>query len=196
MRDKMRNVYRILVRKHKRKMTTWGFQGLLDDNNKMDVTETGYELPDCSSTSEYRRAVGPHEHHIEASESEVVGFFNLLNPPSSTVALGSTQPLKEMSTRNLLRDKGQLALRTETSPMSVGQLLRKCGSLEISQCYRPRRPVTGIALLVFSFANCLASEKPRLVSKVSLNIVHLHPVAHRYFTFTFNCFRLCAASMF
>jgi hypothetical protein len=28
-------------------------------------------------------------------------FFNLLNPSSGTVALGSTQPLTEMSIRNL-----------------------------------------------------------------------------------------------
>jgi hypothetical protein len=31
----------------------------------------------------------------------VIGFFNLPNPSSRTMALGSTQPLKEMSTRNL-----------------------------------------------------------------------------------------------
>jgi hypothetical protein len=30
-----------------------------------------------------------------------VDFFNLTNPSSRTVALGSTQPLTEMSTRNL-----------------------------------------------------------------------------------------------
>jgi hypothetical protein len=30
-----------------------------------------------------------------------VDFFNLSNPPSHTIALGSTQPLTEMSTRNL-----------------------------------------------------------------------------------------------
>jgi hypothetical protein len=29
------------------------------------------------------------------------GFFNLPNPSSRTVALGSTQPLTEMSTRNI-----------------------------------------------------------------------------------------------
>jgi hypothetical protein len=28
-------------------------------------------------------------------------FFNLLNPSSRTMALGSTQPVTEMSTRNL-----------------------------------------------------------------------------------------------
>jgi hypothetical protein len=32
---------------------------------------------------------------------EVIGFFNLRNPSSRTMALGSTQPLTEVSTRNL-----------------------------------------------------------------------------------------------
>jgi hypothetical protein len=36
---------------------------------------------------------------------EVIGFFNLPNPSSRTMVLGSTQPLTEMSTRNLLGDK-------------------------------------------------------------------------------------------
>jgi hypothetical protein len=42
---------------------------------------------------------------------EVIGFFffNLPNPPSRTVALVSTQPLKEMNTRNLRRGKGRSA---------------------------------------------------------------------------------------
>jgi hypothetical protein len=33
---------------------------------------------------------------------EVIVFFNLPNPSSCTMALGSTQPLTEMSIRNLL----------------------------------------------------------------------------------------------
>jgi hypothetical protein len=32
---------------------------------------------------------------------EVIGFFSSLNPSSRTMALGSTQPLTEMSTKNL-----------------------------------------------------------------------------------------------
>jgi hypothetical protein len=32
---------------------------------------------------------------------EVIEFFNLPNPSSRTMALGSTQPLTEMSARNL-----------------------------------------------------------------------------------------------
>jgi hypothetical protein len=33
---------------------------------------------------------------------DVIGFFISPNPSSRTMALGSTQPLSEMSTRNLL----------------------------------------------------------------------------------------------
>jgi hypothetical protein len=36
-----------------------------------------------------------------SNPDEVDFFFNLPNPSSSTTALGSTQPLTEMSTRNL-----------------------------------------------------------------------------------------------
>jgi hypothetical protein len=32
---------------------------------------------------------------------DVIGFFDLPNPSSRAMALGSTQPLTEMSTRNL-----------------------------------------------------------------------------------------------
>jgi hypothetical protein len=35
------------------------------------------------------------------SSPDEVNFFNLFNPSSRTMALGSTQPLTEMSTRNL-----------------------------------------------------------------------------------------------
>jgi hypothetical protein len=38
---------------------------------------------------------------------EVTGCFNLSNPSSRTMALGSTQPLTEMSTRNLPGGKGR-----------------------------------------------------------------------------------------
>jgi hypothetical protein len=42
-----------------------------------------------------------------------VGLFNLPNPSSRTIALGSTQPLTEMSTRNLPGGKERPARRAD-----------------------------------------------------------------------------------
>jgi hypothetical protein len=44
---------------------------------------------------------------------EVIGFFNRPNPSSNTMALGLTQPLTEISTRNLPRGKGRPALKAD-----------------------------------------------------------------------------------
>jgi hypothetical protein len=73
----------------------------------------------------------------------LLDFFNLPNPSSRTMALGSTQPLREMSTRNLLGGKGRVARKTAPS---VSRLSRKCGSLKVSHTYGPSRPVTGTDL--------------------------------------------------
>jgi hypothetical protein len=39
--------------------------------------------------------------------SDVIGFFNSLNPFNHTVAMSSTQPLTKIHTRNLPGSKGQ-----------------------------------------------------------------------------------------
>jgi hypothetical protein len=44
---------------------------------------------------------------------EVIGFFKWTNPSSSTMALGSTQPLTEISTRNLPGGKGWPARKVD-----------------------------------------------------------------------------------
>jgi hypothetical protein len=44
---------------------------------------------------------------------EIIGFFMWLNLSSRNMALGSTPPLTEMSTRNLPRDTGLLARKAD-----------------------------------------------------------------------------------
>jgi hypothetical protein len=47
------------------------------------------------------------------SSPKEVDFFNLPNPSSHTIALGSTQPLTEMSTRIFLGGKGRPAHKAD-----------------------------------------------------------------------------------
>jgi hypothetical protein len=44
---------------------------------------------------------------------EVIGFLNQPNPSSHIMALGSTQPLTKMNTRNLPGGKGRPALKVD-----------------------------------------------------------------------------------
>jgi hypothetical protein len=58
-----------------------------------------------------------------------VNIFNLRNPSSRTMNLGSTQPLTEMSTRNLPGVKKQRVVGLATLPPSVSGMFENVGDL-------------------------------------------------------------------
>jgi hypothetical protein len=62
-----------------------------------------------------------------------VDFFNSPNPSSRTMALGSTQPLTEMSTMNLPGGKKRVARRADNLAAICELNVWKCGSLNLSQ---------------------------------------------------------------
>jgi hypothetical protein len=62
-----------------------------------------------------------------------VFFFNLRNPSSRTMALGSTQPLTEMNTRNFPGRKKRPARRADNLAAIYEPNVWKCGSINLSQ---------------------------------------------------------------
>ena len=81
-----------------------------------------------------------------------IGIFHWHNPSGRTVALGLTQPLTEMSTRNISWvDKGGRCVGLTTLPPSCARLSWNLGA---STSWNPQglpRPVMGLLYLILKF---------------------------------------------
>jgi hypothetical protein len=71
------------------------------------------------------------------------------------MALGSTQPLTEMRTRNLPGGKGWPTHKGDNLTAICEPIVYKCGSVDVSQPSGPSWPLTWIALPFYLTVNCI-----------------------------------------
>jgi hypothetical protein len=97
--------------------------------------------------------------------------FNLPNPSSRIMALESTQPLTEISTRDLPGGKGRPARKANFIAICDEPMSRNFGNFDVLQPYGPSRHVTGLALLFFFTQLLLDFPSSRFARKVYPNRV-------------------------
>jgi hypothetical protein len=103
-------------------------------------------------------------------------LFNLPNPSGRTMALGSTQSVTEMSTRNHPGGKGRTARRAENLAAICESIVwTKCGSLDLSQSYRSSMACYTDSFTFYLFYPCVCdfSDEVRYLDFWGLKMVWL-----------------------
>ena len=83
----------------------------------------------------------------------VTEFFSDIFPSDRTMALGSTQPLVKMSTRDIFEGKGGRCVRLTTSPLSCGECQESLGALISWNPLGHTEPVTGLLYVIQGFGD-------------------------------------------
>jgi hypothetical protein len=88
-----------------------------------------------------------------SSPDDVIGFFRWHNPSDHTMALGSTQPPTEMSTRSISWGKGSRCVRLTSLPPSC-KVVKKSGNLNFLKPSGSLQACNGTALPFYAITKC------------------------------------------
>jgi hypothetical protein len=108
-------------------------------------------------------------------------IFSLFNPSSRTMALGSAQPLTEMSTRNLPGGKGRPENKANNLTAICEPIVwRKRGNLDVSQPYGASKTCYRCCELLSELQFCDEEQIARPIT-AHCCVYFLHPEANMRF---------------
>jgi hypothetical protein len=111
-----KHVEKIKVFFHAAFYTKWNYenaQGSFDLSKSNSSRDLNTRILHCLSIQPHKFNALHTQVKVDLVPDEVIGFFNWPNPSSHIMALASSQPLTEMSTKNPPGDKGWLARKAD-----------------------------------------------------------------------------------
>jgi hypothetical protein len=117
-----------------------------------------YDLYTLSAVAQWLRYRATNRKVAGSIPDVVIGIFHWHNPSDRTMALVSTQPLTEMSTRSLPGGKGGRYVGLTTLPPSCAVVM-KSGNRNFLEHSGPLQACNGTALpLPYTLSNCICNS--------------------------------------